>query len=434
MGLERLRLLRLHRALVALGLQLVLGSAFASTIHARPENYVQLVRTLRPGDVLQLEPGRYEHGLQIRALHGSPGRAIVIQGPRDGPPAVFEAREGQDTIAILNASHLQIRHIVLDGRGLEVDAVRADRRSTILHGITLENLTIVRHGPEQQTVGIATSAPASFWTIRDNVIVGAGTGLYLGNPDGTAPFVAGVIENNVIVASTGYNAQIKHQTRRPPMPHLPDAALRTIIRGNVFAKSDASSTGSMARPNLLLGHFPLEGPGSEDGYRVEQNVFYGNPAEPLLQAEGNLSIVGNLFLNPAGDGVSVQPHNDVPRRIELHGNFIAAKGFGLRVVGAHPAYTQVVERNEVHSSIRWPADGQGHASGEDVVAALIGWLSGEPAARESRQHSALLRALDVACRPVDLWRARLQPVSAMPARDPACAALERIRKLGAGTK
>lgn len=424
-------------AVTLFGSQLYAGSVPAATIHANPETYVRLVRALRPGDVLQLDRGRYEHGLRIRDLHGAPGRPILIYGPRDGPPAVFEAREDRDTVTILNASYLVIRHLVFDGRGLEVDAVRTDRRSTVLHHITLENLTIVRHGPQQQTVGIATSAPASFWSIRGNVIIGAGTGLYLGNPDGTAPFVAGLIEGNVIVATTGYNAQIKHQARRPLMPQLPVEASRTIIRGNVFAKSGTSSTGPMARPNLLLGHFPLDGPGSEDEYRVEQNVFYGNPTETLLQAEGNLSITANLFLNPAGDGVSIQPHNDVPRRVDLRGNFIAAKGFGLRVVGAHPRYTQVVERTEVRSSTLWPGDGHGHASGEadeGAVAALGRWLGAEPAARQPGERSALFQALEMACNPVDLKRAGLPPVSVMPAGDPACAALARMRNLGAGTR
>jgi hypothetical protein len=42
------------------------------------------------------------------------------------------------------------------------------------------------------------STPTWGRIIRRNVIDGAGTGIYLGNSDGSAPFVAGIIENNLI--------------------------------------------------------------------------------------------------------------------------------------------------------------------------------------------------------------------------------------------
>jgi hypothetical protein len=389
---------RLRPVLGLLALLAAGGSSFATTFVAGPENYERLVQTLRPGDILQLKAGRYADGLRIRNLHGEAERPIVIRGPRPGRPAVFEGAPARDTVSIVNASHLEIRDLVLDGRGLEVDGVRADRRSSVLHHITLANLTIVRHGPEQQTVGIAISAPAAFIVIRDNLIIGAGTGLYLGNPDGSAAFVAGTIEGNVIVATTGYSMQIKHQGTRPPFAALPERPSRTIVRANVFAKTDSSSTGRMARPNLLLGHFPLDGPGSEDEYRVEQNLFYGNPTETLLQAEGNVSIEDNLFLNPAGDGIVIQPHRDVPRKIVVRGNFIATKGVPLRVVGVRAGFTPITAPNQIFTTA------------ETDAVALRRWLEGVQSA------SPLVNALSLACRGG-------APVSIVPPADPACIAL-----------
>jgi len=172
---------------------------------------------------------------------------------------------------------------------------------------------------------------------------------------------------------------------------------QTIIRGNVFAKSSNSSGGELARPNVLLGHFPLEGPGSGDAYLLEGNVFYGNPTQSLLQAEGNVSVEGNLFLNPTGNGIAIQPHNDVQRRITIRDNFIATKGFGLRMLGAHPSYAQVVEGNEMYSEMSWPS-GETRASAYPMhgsaAAALSAWLEGA----RSAKRSATLRALAAACR------------------------------------
>ena len=91
--------------------------------------------------------------------------------------------------------------------------MKSERQARYAHHITLENLLIRGHGNNQQTVGISTKCPAWNWVIRGNTIIGAGTGMYLGDSDGSAPFVAGVIERNLIVDTIGYNLQIKHQRR-----------------------------------------------------------------------------------------------------------------------------------------------------------------------------------------------------------------------------
>ena len=104
---------------------------------------------------------------------------------------------------------------------MPVDAVKSERPARYAHHITLENLLIRGHGNNQQTVGISTKCPAWNWVIRHNTIIGAGTGMYLGDSDGSAPFVAGVIEQNLIVDTIGYNLQIKHQRPRPDVAGMP---------------------------------------------------------------------------------------------------------------------------------------------------------------------------------------------------------------------
>jgi hypothetical protein len=319
---------------------------FATEYTVTPQTYTERVAQLKAGDRLLLGPGHYRDGLRIHGMQGSADAPITIQGPASGAPAVFLGRENANTISIRDSAHVLIRHLILDGRDLPVDAVRVESRSSWAHDITVEDLVIVNHGHDQQIVGISAQSPAWNWTIRQNVILGAGTGMYLGSFDGRHPFVHGIIENNLFLDTIGYNLQIKHQNRRPDTVGLPTADGTTIIRGNVFLKGERSSRDRMARPNVLVGHFPASGPGVEDRYLVEGNVFFGNPTEALFQGEGNVTLSHNLFINPYGDGIALQPHHAAPRRIEVAHNFIATRGFPLRVQGADPQFPPRVHDNE----------------------------------------------------------------------------------------
>ena len=268
----------------------------AAVYQASPETYRALLPRLRAGDTLILAAGEYRDGLPAHRLSGAPDKPIVIAGPERGPPATFFARPGHNTVSIVDSHHLVIRNLVLEGNNIAADAVKAERQSRAAHHITLEKLTIRGHGNDQQTVGISTKCPAWNWVIREVTIVGAGTGMYLGDSDGGAPFVAGLIERNLIVDTIGYNLQIKHQAPRPDIPGMPEGRSITILRHNVFAKPNAGLPAS-ARPNVLVGHFPLEGRGADDDYSIHGNFFYQNRNEALFQGEGNVALYGNLFVN-----------------------------------------------------------------------------------------------------------------------------------------
>lgn len=125
---------------------------------------------------------------------------------------------------------------------------------------------------------------------------------------------------------------------------MPEGNSMTIIRHNVFAKSANSSTGKMARPNLLVGHC---GPGAEDTYAIYGNFFYRNPSKALFQGEGNIAFYSNVLVNTHGDAINIQPHNAVPRRIDVFHNTVLAANTGIRVSGGDPAYTQRVMGNAV---------------------------------------------------------------------------------------
>ena len=198
-------------------------------------------------------------------------------------------------------------------------------------------------------MGISTNGGTTWdWVIRHNIITNAGTGMYLGNSPGSEPFIHGLIEHNLIVDTIGYNFQIKHQNPRPDIPGIPVDPGPTIIRHNVLSKVANASTGGSARPNLLVGHFPLSGPGKDDVYEIYGNFFYHNPSgEPLFQGEGNVALYDNLFVNAAGEAIRIQPHNDIPRLIRVFNNTVLARDSGIVISGGDANQQQIVVGNAV---------------------------------------------------------------------------------------
>ena len=316
-------------------------SATGRTFSGSPQNYLEVLSGLQPGDTLQLAPGEYQRGLPVHRLVGTQQSPIVISGPDRGAPAVFIARPGANTVSIVDSAYVHIRDLRLDGRNVPVDAVKAEGHARWAHHITLENLTIVNHGFDQQNVAISTKCPAWGWVIRGNRIHGAGTGMYLGNSDGTGAFYDGVIENNLVANPRGYAIQIKHQHARPALDIAPRGRFVTIIRHNVLSKTNGGSEGPNARPNLLVGHWPPRGDGSQDEYLIYGNYFYDNPHEALFQGEGNVALYDNVFVNPRGAAIKIQPHNDVPRTVRVLHNTVIASG--------DPITVQLKEGQENHA-------------------------------------------------------------------------------------
>lgn len=320
-----------------------------SVYYGNSSNYLSLLDGLKPGDTLILAPGDYDSvgsppGLPIFGLHGEPGRPITIMGEEGKPRPVLLGRATHNTVRLDDASYVVVRHIEINGRDLGGDGVNGQG---VTHDITLEDLYIHGVGADRQIVGISTKHTAWNWKIRRCIIKGAGTGMYLGDSDGSAPFVAGVIENNLIKDTIGYNIEIKHQNPRPSLTGMPTGSSSTIIRHNVFTKSSNSDTGSGARPNLLVGHFPLSGAGLNDVYEIYGNFFYQNPTEALFQGEGNIAFHHNLLVNDYGSAVAIQPHNDLPKMIRVFSNTVVAAGVGIQVKGGASGYTQKTIGNAV---------------------------------------------------------------------------------------
>jgi hypothetical protein len=337
----------MRRALAIGLLSLLAATAAAEDYRADADTYRAHLSHLQPGDRLLLEPGDYRRGLPLSNLSGRPRQPIVIEAVDPATPPRFVARPGANTVSLVDVRHLVLRHLELDGRNVPVDAVKAEGHSHYADFITLEHLFIHDHAASQQNVGISTKCPAFGWVVRGNRIERVGTGMYFGDSDGSDPFMSGVIEGNHVSDTLGYNLQIKHQKTRPT-----EYADRydTVIRYNVFSKKDALP-GPLARPNVLLGHLPLSGAGSEDRYLVYGNLFQHNPSEALLQAEGRVALYDNVFVNGSGDAIHIQPHNDVPRDMLIFSNTVVASGTGIQVRQADGApYRQRVVANVVAAS------------------------------------------------------------------------------------
>ena len=325
------------------------GMASATDYRAGPDEYREMLGRLQPGDRLLLKSGDYRQGLPLHDLSGHSDQPIIIEAlyPAASLPR-FIARPGANTVSLSNVRYLVLRYLELDGRNVPVDAIKAEGHSRFADFITLEHLFIHDHAASQQNVGISSKCPAIGWVVKNNRIERVGTGMYFGDSDGSDPFVGGLIEANRVTHTLGYSLQIKHQKSRPA-----EHGVRhdTVIRYNVFSKQDAQP-GPQARPNVLLGHFPLTGAGNEDRYLVYGNLFMHNPGEALLQAEGRVAVYDNVFINGSGDAIHIQPHNNVPRDMDIFSNTVLALGTGIQVRQAEGSpYRQHVIANVVAARV-----------------------------------------------------------------------------------
>jgi hypothetical protein len=346
---------------------LILGTALslASQKTADPSTYAAVVPTLQPGETLTLAAGTYVGNLNLSNLHGTPSAWITVQGPASGPPAVFLADEAHNTVEITNCSYLAVKHLTLDGQNLDGPFGVSSKNglSNVTHDILIEGCTIQDYDGGQSTVGISTKTPTWGWTIRGNRIVNAGTGVYLGNSDGNDPFVAGVIEGNLIQNPAGYCMQIKYQNPRPSIPGMPNGDNVTLIRNNVFIKTDAPSPDG-DRPNLLVGGFPNTGPGSNDLYEIYGNFFYHNPRESLFQGSGRVSVHDNVFVDVAGTAILLSNHDLPLKRAHVYNNTIYAAGEGI-YFGSLASQGAAVVGNVVFSPL--PIGGSAPAPQDNLV-------------------------------------------------------------------
>lgn len=316
-----------------------------------PNNYLSLLAQLEPGDTLELPAGTYRQRLNLNDVQGTDAQWITITGPENGAPAIITTdSDCCNNVQLGNTAYVAIKNLTIDanseGVNVSVDAINA--KGGVTHDILIENCVIVGAALDQATVGIATRSTAWNWTIRRNRILDAGTGMYLGNSDGSAPFVGGIIEDNLFSDTIGYNVEIKYQNAYVPPSGMPAGAHRTIIRHNVFLKRRPQSSWPPSkvvgiRPNLLVGGFPDSGPGAADLYEIYGNFFYQNEdGESLIQASGRVAIHDNVFVGAQSYSIYLADHDRFLRYADVYNNTIYGGATGIRVASGAREQSRVV--------------------------------------------------------------------------------------------
>jgi hypothetical protein len=333
-------------------------------LRADPTNYRTLLSSLIAGDTLLLAPGEYSR-LEVANLRGMPGHCITITGPPRNPRAIIYGEIGNKTVEIVDSSYLVISNLVIDSRGLPgADGIKAPAAPlSVTHHVVLDGNLIIGAGATQQTDGISTKTPTWNWVIRRNTIAAAGTAIYLGDSDGTAPFIAGLIEDNLVVDPIGYGMQIKFQTGRPALPGMPEGPQSTIIRNNVFKKGDRPSPDGN-RPNLLVGGFPDSGPGSHDLYQIYGNLLVDNPREALFQGSGRINFHDNILAGGYPTAAVFRDH-DLPLKLaQVFDNKIYSPHIGIEF-GSRARQGQAVFGNVIFAEV--PISGLSNPAADNLV-------------------------------------------------------------------
>lgn len=345
----------------------------ATVITADPTNFRSILSGLSAGDTLYLIPGNYTQSLRIENINGSSSMPILISGQPGLAKPVFLGNPCCNTVSLTLCSYLHLKDIICDGQNIAgIDAIKAEGSvNNWTYQIEIEGFEIYHYGADQQNVGISTKCPSWNWWVHHTVIDSAGTGMYFGNSNGEAPFVNSIIEYNLVMNTVGYNCQVKHQNdnTRDTMLGMPADGIN-VIRYNVFSKAQNASSGSSARPNLLVGSYPGSGLGSTDHYEIYGNLFYQNAYEGLFQGTGNIGFYNNLLFNNAGGrGLAIQTHNGFqPRDIDVFFNTVLIENAtGISVSGVNSNYTQNVWANAVFASTTI----QGGTQSQNITGSLL---------------------------------------------------------------
>ena len=346
MGRRSATICNVARGLAAICAMCVALPGLSAELRAGPNEYREVVKTLRPGDTLVLEPGNYTRGLDVHGVSGTPAAPIAIVGARGTARSVFVASPERNTISIANAAFVRVADLDLEGHDAPVDAVKAEGTARYAHHIVVEGLRISGYAASQQNVGISTKCPAWGWTIRGNRIADVGTGIYLGNSEDRRHSYAESSKDNVVTGNPRIrDADQASECMAGPDPrHVARRADHHSLQHVCQVREQ--QRGRARAPSLLLGHWPLAGRGSSDRYLVYGNLFLDNPTEALFQAEGNVTRLQQRVrqsLRRCRRGPRAQRcpprHRDVPQHHRGPRHRLVAAACG-RLVGASTIVAQ----------------------------------------------------------------------------------------------
>ena len=145
---------------------------WAAEHKATPANYQSFLKKLQPGDTLILGEGEYKGNLLLDDIHGEDGSMITIQGVED--KTIFSANDDDNTINFINCSYIHLKNLKLDGKHIQVDAIKM-KQGGYCHHLIIENNIIVNYDTDQQQNGISSKGTVWNISIIGNIIDGAGS-------------------------------------------------------------------------------------------------------------------------------------------------------------------------------------------------------------------------------------------------------------------
>ena len=192
------------------------------------------------------------------------------------------------------------------------------------------------------------------------------TGLYLGDSDGTQPFVNGLIEHNLIKDTIGYNMEIKDQNSIPDIPGMPGGPTSTIIRNNVFIKNDQPSPDG-DRPNVLVSGVSGHRHGLAEHVRDLWQLLSAQPPRSPVPGLRTYLAARQYLCRRAGHypAVVLRKQNNPLKIALVYNNTVYTSGKGI-YFGTRAQIYDAVVGNLVFSSA--PISGQIMQQSDNVVA------------------------------------------------------------------
>lgn len=129
-----------------------------------------------PGTTILVEPGEYQGGVYLRDIGGTEDAPVVIGGADPNDPPVF--RGGGQAIHFADCRYLTVRNLRAEGfpsNGINVDD--GGSYETPAHDIVLEDLTILRTGPEGNHDALKMSGVDRFVVRRCRFEAWGGSGI-----------------------------------------------------------------------------------------------------------------------------------------------------------------------------------------------------------------------------------------------------------------
>jgi hypothetical protein len=342
-----------------LGLLLLPCTAGARIIEVTPEeNYVEILRTLQPGDELVFLPGIHE-GHAVLTASGEAGRPITLRGvAKDGKLPELRYTGSANNLWRIKASHLIIRDLAFHSThsyGMRIE--RADH-------ITIDGCQFRECGGGDLS---ANSADVDGLRVQNCRFIGSPcTPVYIGHQDGKLAITHFVFERNIIDGSritegVGYGIQLKLN-----------------VRGGVIRENHIFGTQG---PGIMVYGSLDAAP--EDAQRVERNIIVGGRDNPGIVVGGGPALVqGNLLVGGRSGGIAVQNYGgrDILDGIRLIDNvMVLNKSSDLSVSGNARgllAQGNRAWRDAEAGGFRGLSEGENDNLAGQADEALHGWVAG----------------------------------------------------------